>query len=191
MVPVTVDGETGEACRHHLQAGRRRSLPHADLPSRLDRHAAPIPSHLRAALRSQAVLAEWFKARGWAVILPSRRGRGGSEGTLRRRLRARPDAGLHLRSARCRWPAPTARLRDIDAVTPVLLAQPFVDRGKLRGRRPVARRHPRRRLERPSAGACRGPSSTSSAAGSARRLLDRQSDQPDAVQARRGLRLSR
>lgn len=65
-------------------------------------------------------------ARGWAVILPSRRGRGGSE--------RRYDEGFDIDRTRgyscptLSLPGADRALRDIDAVTPVLLAQPFVDR---------------------------------------------------------------
>jgi dienelactone hydrolase len=74
-------------------------------------------------------LAEWFTARGWAVILPSRRGRGGSEGFY--------DEGFSMERTRgyscdptLSLPGADRALRDIDAVTPILLAQPFVDRNR-------------------------------------------------------------
>lgn len=75
-------------------------------------------------------LAEWFTARGWAVVLPSRRGRGGSEGTY--------DEGFGLDRGRgytCEEPfsIPGAdrALKDIDAATAAILAQPFVDRTRI------------------------------------------------------------
>jgi predicted peptidase len=68
--------------------------------------------------------------RGWAVVLPSRRGRGGSEGLY--------DEGFSLERARgysCEetlsLPGADRALRDIDAITPTILAQPFVDRSRV------------------------------------------------------------
>ena len=73
------------------------------------------------------IQAEWFMARGWAVVAPSRRGRGGSEGFY--------DEGFALdRSSgyTCETPLSLAgadrALRDVDAITSLILAQPFVDR---------------------------------------------------------------
>jgi dienelactone hydrolase len=67
-------------------------------------------------------LAQWFVARGWAVIAPSRRGRGGSE-------------GLDEEGAQCDEAAALAgadqALHDIEAATPALIAQPFVDRSRI------------------------------------------------------------
>lgn len=75
-------------------------------------------------------LAEWFTARGWAVVLPSRRGRGGSEGTY--------DEGFSLDRSKgyscdptLSIPGTERALHDIDAITPAILAQPFVDRSRV------------------------------------------------------------
>jgi pimeloyl-ACP methyl ester carboxylesterase len=75
-------------------------------------------------------LAYWFVSRGWAVVVPSRRGRGGSEGLYDEGFaadRARGytcDETLSLRGA-------YRALRDVDAVTNSVLALPFVDRSRL------------------------------------------------------------
>ena len=67
-------------------------------------------------------VAQWFVARGWAVIAPSRRGRGGSEGV---------DAeGASCSEAEAAEGADRA-LSEIDAVTLALIAQPFVDRSRI------------------------------------------------------------
>lgn len=67
-------------------------------------------------------VAQWFVARGWAVIAPSRRGRGGSE-------------GVNEEGTSCSEAASTEgvdrALGDIDAMTRVLIAQPFVDRSRI------------------------------------------------------------
>ena len=68
----------------------------------------------------------YFVDRGWAVVLPSRRGRGGSEGLY--------DEGFAPNRAdgySCDYehsvPGADRALADIDAVTDVILAMPFVD----------------------------------------------------------------
>ena len=79
MVPLAIDGEQVRLATitykppgngpfptlifHHGSTGRGRD------PALFERPYDP------------KALAGWFTARGWAVILPSRRGRGGSEGT--------------------------------------------------------------------------------------------------------------
>ena len=67
-------------------------------------------------------VAQWFMARGWAVIAPSRRGRGGSEGMN--------EEGASCSEATSAEGADRA-LHDIDAMTPTLIAQPFVDRNRI------------------------------------------------------------
>lgn len=67
-------------------------------------------------------IAQWFVARGWAVIAPSRRGRGGSEGS--------DEEGATCEEAAALAGADQA-LHDIEAVTPALIAQPFVDRSRI------------------------------------------------------------
>lgn len=68
------------------------------------------------------VVAHWFVARGWAVIAPSRRGRGGSEGM--------DEEGSSCSQAEAAEGADRA-LDDIEAVTPALIAQPFVDHSRI------------------------------------------------------------
>ncbi len=128
MVPVTVDGEQVKLATitykpagpgpfptlifHHGSTGRGND------PSIFARPYDPKP------------LVEWFTMRGWAVVLPSRRGRGGSEGVY--------DEGFSLNRGQGYSCEPTLSipgaeraLRDIDAVTPAILAQPFVDRSRV------------------------------------------------------------
>jgi dienelactone hydrolase len=128
MVPVTVDGTTVKLATitykppgagpfptvifHHGSTGRGTD------PSLFDRPYDP------------KIQAQWFTARGWAVVAPSRRGRGGSEGLY--------DEGFapdRSRGYTCEAPLSLAgadrALRDIDAITPVILAQPFVDRSRV------------------------------------------------------------
>lgn len=67
-------------------------------------------------------VAEWLMARGWAVIAPSRHGRGGSEGVN--------EEGASCSEATSAEDADRA-LGDIDAMTTTLIAQPFVDRNRI------------------------------------------------------------
>ena len=67
-------------------------------------------------------VAQWFVARGWAVIAPSRRGRGGSEGA--------DGEGSSCNEAEAAEGADRA-LDEIEAVTPALIAQPFVDHSRI------------------------------------------------------------
>ena len=127
MVPVTVDGETVK-----LAVITYKPAGNGPFPTLIFHHGSTgmgTDPTLFARPYDPAVLAEWFKARGWAVILPSRRGRGGSEGVY--------DEGFAIDRTRgytcdptLSLPGADRALRDIDAVTPLLLAQPFVDRGR-------------------------------------------------------------
>ncbi|MBP7064584.1 prolyl oligopeptidase family serine peptidase [Ferrovibrio sp.] len=75
-------------------------------------------------------LTDWFVARGWAVVLPSRRGRGGSEG--------RYDEGFSIPRVQgysCEpnlsIPGAERALRDVTAATAAIMALPFVDHSRL------------------------------------------------------------
>jgi dienelactone hydrolase len=72
-------------------------------------------------------LAYWFVARGWAVVLPSRRGRGGSEGLYDEGFARDRIYGYTCNPELSLMGADRA-LRDIDAITDTVLALPFVDR---------------------------------------------------------------
>lgn len=67
-------------------------------------------------------IAQWFVGRGWAVIAPSRRGRGGSE-------------GLNEEGADCSVASAVEgadrSLGEIEAVSLALVSQPFVDRRRI------------------------------------------------------------
>jgi endonuclease YncB( thermonuclease family) len=128
MVPLVIDGEQVRLATitykppgngpfptlifHHGSTGRGRD------PALFERPYDP------------KALAGWFTARGWAVILPSRRGRGGSEGTYDEGFEPDRTQGYSCEPARALAGAERA-LSDIDAIMPVLLAQPFVDRERV------------------------------------------------------------
>jgi len=67
-------------------------------------------------------IAQWFVGRGWAVIAPSRRGRGGSEGLN--------EEGADCSVASAVEGADRA-LGEIEAVSLALVSQPFVDRRRI------------------------------------------------------------
>jgi endonuclease YncB( thermonuclease family)/dienelactone hydrolase len=128
MVPLVIDGEQVRLATitykppgsgpfptlifHHGSTGRGRD------PALFERPYDP------------KALAGWFTARGWAVILPSRRGRGGSEGIYDEGFEPDRAQGYSCDPRRALAGAERA-LADIDAIMPVLLAQPFVDRERV------------------------------------------------------------
>lgn len=75
-------------------------------------------------------LAQFFVQRGWAVVMPARRGRGGSEGLYDegfgpdRTLGYTCDATLSIRGFE-------RALRDIEAAMDAILTMPFVDRDRV------------------------------------------------------------
>lgn len=125
MVPVTVDGEQVKLAVITYKPAGNGPFPtlifhHGSTGRGTDPSLFPRPY-------DPAALAGWFKARGWAVILPSRRGRGGSEGRYDEGFEADRSRGYSC-DPTLSLPGADRALRDIDAVTPLLLAQPFVDR---------------------------------------------------------------
>jgi len=74
-------------------------------------------------------LADWFVARGWAVVFPSRRGRGGSEGLYDEGFNVDRSQGYACDDTRSVQGADRA-LHDIDAITAAILAMPFADRSR-------------------------------------------------------------
>lgn len=128
MVPVSVDGETVRlAMRIYRPAGdgpfptlvfNHGSTGHGRDPARFVR-PVDFPE-----------LAGFFVRRGWAVVMPYRRGRGGSEGLY--------DEGFELDRARgyaCEAsravPGADRALRDLHVAVGAIRAMPFVDRERL------------------------------------------------------------
>ncbi|TMJ24698.1 MAG: hypothetical protein E6G95_17725 [Alphaproteobacteria bacterium] len=127
MVPLTIDGETVRlATITHKPAGA------GPFPILIFHHGSTgrgIDPSIFANVYEPRPLIDWFAARGWAVVLPSRRGRGGSEG--------RYDEGFAVDRARgyscdptLSLPGAERALRDIDVVTEAILAMPFADRSR-------------------------------------------------------------
>ena len=128
MVPVTVDGEAVKlALITYKPAGT------GPFPTLIFHHGSTgrgnDPSSFARPYEALA-MANWFTARGFAVLLPSRRGRGGSEGLYDEGFSTERSFGYSCEEALA-VPGADRALRDIDAVTPALLAMSFVDRSRV------------------------------------------------------------
>jgi len=128
MVPVTVDGEQVK-----LATTTYKPAGNGPFPTLIFHHGSTGRGNDPAAYARSyepTKLIQWFTERGWAVILPSRRGRGGSEGLYDEGFGTNRADGYASEETLALAGADRA-LRDIDAITPLLLAQPFVDRGRV------------------------------------------------------------
>lgn len=125
MMPVTVDGK-------RVELAVRIATPEGPgpFPTLIFHHGSTgggtDPSTFATPYFPKP-LVDWFTERGWAVILPSRRGRGGSEGLYDEGFS--PDRAQGYTCDAERLLAGAMRgLRDIEAITPEILALPFIDR---------------------------------------------------------------
>ena len=128
MVPVTVDGQIVR-----LQMRIHRPPAVGPVPTLVFNHGSTgnglHPPRFARPI-DFPVLAQFFVQRGWAVVMPARRGRGGSEGTYDegfetvRSLGYACDPSLAI-------PGADRALRDIEAAMTAILAMPFVDRGRV------------------------------------------------------------
>jgi dienelactone hydrolase len=75
-------------------------------------------------------MARWFVERGIAVLLPARRGRGGSEGLYDEGFSQRRQEGYSC-TPELSLPGADRALRDIEAATQAIITLPFVDRERL------------------------------------------------------------
>ena len=128
MVPVTIDGEQVKLATITYKPSGNGPFPtlifhHGSTGGGRDPAVFARPHDPKA-------LAGWFAARGWAVILPSRRGRGGSEGLYDEGFSPDRTQGYSCEPTLALAGADRA-LSDIDAITSVLLEQPFVDRNRV------------------------------------------------------------
>lgn len=128
LVPVTIDGE-------HVRLEMRVYEPATagPAPTLVFNHGSTgsgtNPSAFTRPLDFPEV-ARFFVARGWAVVIPARRGRGGSEGRYdegfcpNRALGYACDPVLSVAGA-------DRALRDVEAAMGAILAMPFVDRARV------------------------------------------------------------
>jgi dienelactone hydrolase len=75
-------------------------------------------------------LAQFFVQRGWAVVIPARRGRGASEGLYDEGFAADRALGYTCDPS-LSTPGADRALRDIEAAMEAILAMPFVDRDRI------------------------------------------------------------
>jgi endonuclease YncB( thermonuclease family) len=128
MTPLTIDGEPVK-----IATITYKPPGNGPFPTLIFHHGSTGTGRdpaLFAGRDDPKALANWFTARGWAVILPSRRGRGGSEGFYDEGFAPDRSQGYSCEPALALAGAERA-LRDLDALTPALLAQPFVDRARV------------------------------------------------------------
>lgn len=128
MMPATIEGRSVRlATKIHKPAGdgpfptlifHHGSTGNGRNPAIFDHFFDPVP------------LAQWFVQRGWVVALPSRRGRGGSEGHYDEGFHIPRESGYSCEPS-LSLPGAERALRDIDGATDAILALPFVDRSRV------------------------------------------------------------
>lgn len=124
MVPVTIDGE-------HVRLEMRVYEPTAGAPAPtlVFNHGSTGTGTNPAAftrLLDFPEVARFFVARGWAVVIPARRGRGGSDGRYDEGFAANRALGYACDPVLSVAGADRA-LRDIEAAMGAILTMPFVD----------------------------------------------------------------
>jgi dienelactone hydrolase len=128
LVPVTVDGENVRLeMRIYTPATGGR------LPTLIFNHGSTgrgiEPDRFTRPIDFPA-LAAFFRDRGWAVVMPARRGRGGSDGVYDEGFAEHRAAGYTCDPTRALAGADRA-LRDIEAAMRAILSMPFVDRERV------------------------------------------------------------
>src|SRR5262247_3072519 len=128
MVPVTVDGEPVR-----LEMRIYRPADDTPAPTLVFNHGSTgtgtNPQAFTRPLDFPEV-ARFFVARGWAVVIPARRGRGGSEGVYDEGFW--PDRSRGYACDQTLSPAGADRaLRDVEAAMRAIVAMPFVDRTRM------------------------------------------------------------
>jgi dienelactone hydrolase len=124
MVPVTIDGQTVR-----LEMRIYRPATAGPVPTLVFNHGSTgRGSDPRIFTRpiDHPEVAQVFVQRGWAVVMPARRGRGGSEGQYDEGFA--PDRSLgYACDLPFSLPGAERALRDVDAAMDAVLAFPFVD----------------------------------------------------------------
>jgi len=128
LVPVTIDGEAVRLEMRVYEPANGAPAPtlvfnHGSTGSGTDPRVFTRPLDFPE-------VARFFVARGWAVVIPARRGRGGSDGVYdegfwpNRALGYACDPTLSIAGA-------DRALRDVESVMGAILAMPFVDRARV------------------------------------------------------------
>lgn len=124
MVPVTLDGQT---VRLELRVYRPPGVGPA--PTLVFNHGSTgsgrDPRRFSRPIDFPG-LAQFFVQRGWVVVMPARRGRGGSEGTYDEGFETDRALGYAC-DPLLAIPGANRALRDIEAAMAAILAMPFVD----------------------------------------------------------------
>lgn len=128
MVPLVIDGET-------VNLAFRIYRPDIDdpLPTLIFHHGSTGSGRDPAQFvffQSFEPVVTHFVSRGYVVILPSRRGRGGSEGFYDEGFLPRREYGYAC-TPRYSLPGAERALTDLDAITETVLEMPFVDPTRL------------------------------------------------------------
>jgi len=128
MVPVTVDGE-----QVRLEMRVYEPASGAPAPTLVFNHGSTgrgtDPASFTRPLDFPEV-ARFFVTRGWAVVMPARRGRGGSEGRYDEGFWPNRALGYACDPALSGAGAERA-LRDVEAAMDAILAMPIVDRAQV------------------------------------------------------------
>jgi dienelactone hydrolase len=124
MVPVTIDGQTV-----HLEMRVYQPATAGAVPTLVFNHGSTgRGSDPRSFTRpiDYPEVARIFVERGWAVVMPARRGRGGSEGQYDEGFAPNRSLGYACDLAYS-LPGAERALRDIEAAMDAILVFPFVD----------------------------------------------------------------
>ncbi len=128
LVPVTVDGQTVR-----LEMRIYKPATAGPVPTLVFNHGSTgrgrDPSLFTRPIDFPA-LAQFFVQRGWAAVMPARRGRAGSEGLYDEGFAMDRAPGYTCDPSQS-IPGADRALRDIKAVMDAILAMPFVDRDRV------------------------------------------------------------
>ena len=128
MVPVQIDGKT-----YRLEMRIYKPKGEGPFPTVIFNHGSTGSGRderiFERPIRSTEVV-NFFIKRGWAIVLPARRGRAGSEGLYDEGFRENRSLGYT-----CEFPVSVAgadrALRDVEAAIDKIIAMPFVDSSRL------------------------------------------------------------
>ena len=127
-VPVAIDGQ-----RFHLQMRIYRPAMDGRLPTLVMNHGSTGSGMVSARFKrpvDMPTVAEFFLKRGWAVVIPARRGRAGSDGIYDEGFSRIRSLGYSCIPSRSLAGADRA-LRDIEAALAAIVDMPFVDPARM------------------------------------------------------------